>query len=78
MSLAYNGFTSGLVLSYLTHYLPDIENLSLEGNSLRTWGELDRIGGKVRKLGHLRELILVGNPLRELEYKNGRSDRYKK
>ncbi|KAI1797343.1 NTF2-like protein [Ganoderma leucocontextum] len=57
---------------------PEIEtNLSLEGNAFRGWKELDYISGKRGRLEQLRELILVGNPIRELEYQNNRAAGYK-
>lgn len=77
MSLAHNAISSGQILSILPHYLPKLANLSLEGNSLKVWKDLDFISGKRGKLEHLRELILKGNPIRELEYQNNRVEKYK-
>lgn len=62
----------------MSHYLPGLKNLSLEGNALRGWKELDYISGKRGRLEQLRELILVGNPIRELEYQNNRAAGYKR
>ena len=42
------------------------------------WKDLDYISGRKGKLEHLRELILAGNPIRELEYQNNRIDQYKR
>lgn len=62
----------------MSHYLPDLANLSLEGNRLRAWKDLDYLTGRRGKLSKLRELILTGNPIRELEYQNNRVDMYKR
>ncbi|KAI0360121.1 NTF2-like protein [Trametes cingulata] len=77
ISLAHNGLTSGRIMSTLAHYLPKLANLSLEGNSLSGWKEVDYISGKRGRLEQLRELVLIGNPMRELEYKNNRAQQYK-
>nr|VWO99750.1 N/A [Ganoderma boninense] len=77
ISLAHNDLTSGRMMSTMAHYLPGLKNLSLEGNSFRGWKELDYISGKRGRLQQLRELILVGNPIRELEYQNNRAAGYK-
>ncbi|KIP04393.1 hypothetical protein PHLGIDRAFT_31380 [Phlebiopsis gigantea 11061_1 CR5-6] len=79
LSLAYNGIRIGAVLSTLSHYLPGLANLSLEGNQLKVWRDIDSISGngKRGKLEHLRELILKGNPIRELEYEKNRVEKYK-
>lgn len=77
ISLAHNGIQTGALLSTLSHYLPRLANLSLEGNHLKMWRDLDHIAGKKGKLEHLRELILKGNPIRELEYQNNRAEKYK-
>lgn len=76
--MAYNGISNGAILSTLSHYLPRLANLSLEGNQLKMWKDLDSIAGKRGKLEHLRELILKGNPIRELEYQNNRAEKYKR
>ena len=78
VSLAYNGISTGAILSTMSHYLPRLANLSLEGNQLKMWKDLDFISGKRGKLEHLRELILKGNPIRELEYQNNRAEKYKR
>ncbi|EMD34096.1 hypothetical protein CERSUDRAFT_117603 [Gelatoporia subvermispora B] len=77
VSLAHNNIISGSTIIGLPRYLPKLANLSLEGNKLRMWKDLDYISGRRGKLEHLRELVLVGNPLRELEYGNHQPDRYK-
>ena len=66
------------MMTTLAHYLPKLANLSLEGNKLAGWKEIDYISGKRGRLSQLRELVLVGNPMRELEYKNNRAQQYKR
>ncbi|KAF5342152.1 hypothetical protein D9611_001419 [Ephemerocybe angulata] len=76
LSLANNKLV-GEHLQYLAKYLPKLANLSLQNNNLRNWKDLDSISARRDKLVHLRELVLLGNPVRELEYKHDRIDRYK-
>jgi nuclear RNA export factor len=64
-------------LTHLNHYLPRLANLSLQGNALRTWKDVDYISGRKEKMTHLRELVLLGNPIREAEYQNGRGERFR-
>lgn len=78
ISIAHNGLTSGRMMSTLAHYLPRLKNLSLEGNKLSAWKEVDYISARRGRLEELRELILAGNPIRELEYKNNRVEAYKR
>jgi nuclear RNA export factor len=78
VSLANNKFGSGSIISTLSHYLPDIANLSLQNNNLRTWKDIDYALGKKDRFNNLRELILIGNPVREIEIQNGRGDKYKR
>ncbi|PSR72948.1 hypothetical protein PHLCEN_2v11185 [Hermanssonia centrifuga] len=77
ISLAHNNIGNGVMLTTMAHYLPKLANLSLEGNKLKMWRDLDYISGRKGKLEHLRELILKGNPIRELEYQNNRAHKYK-
>ncbi|KAJ6608686.1 hypothetical protein B0H10DRAFT_2438921 [Mycena sp. CBHHK59/15] len=77
LSLANNSLT-GQHLTYLDKYLPRIANLSLQNNNLRAWKDLEYISSRREKLVNLRELVLMGNPLRETEYQAGHSDRYKR
>ena len=72
ISLAHNKIASGLQLVSLPHYVPDLKNLSLQGNQIRQWKDMDAIAGKSKKLSQLRELVFLENPLREFEIgKNG-------
>ncbi|THH21303.1 hypothetical protein EW146_g226 [Bondarzewia mesenterica] len=77
LSLANNHLSSTHGLSTIAHYLPDLANLSLENNNLRTWKDIDtlsQLSDKKDKLKNLRELILLGNPVRE---RQGADDQYK-
>jgi nuclear RNA export factor len=81
ISLANNNLQSTHVITTIAHYLPNLANLSLENNNLRVWKDLDSISqlsDKKDKLLKLRELILIGNPIRELDYQNNRMDTYRK
>ncbi|KAJ7056667.1 hypothetical protein C8F01DRAFT_1211342 [Mycena amicta] len=77
VSLANNGLI-GQHLTYLDKYLPRIVNLSLQNNNLRGWKDLDAISGRRGKLLKLRELVLLGNPVRENEYQTGNVERFKR
>ncbi|KAJ7671531.1 hypothetical protein DFH06DRAFT_1177844 [Mycena polygramma] len=77
LSLANNNL-NGQHLTYLDKYLPRVANLSLQNNNLRMWKDLDPISSRKEKMLNLRELVLMGNPLREQEYRNGNQDRYKR
>ncbi|KAH9926825.1 hypothetical protein B0H21DRAFT_138066 [Amylocystis lapponica] len=77
LSLAHNTIVNGHILSRLPHYLPNLANLSLENNRLSAWKDLDYISGRRGKLENLRELVLTNNPMREMEFRNNRGDRYK-
>ena len=77
VSLAHNNF-SGILLQTLPRYLPKIRNLSLQGNGLKTWRDIDYMSGKAGKLSHLREIVLIDNPIREFELKNGRAENYRR
>ena len=77
ISLAHNNFVSGRLLSRLSHYLPTLANLSLQGNKFSAWKDLDHISGRKGKLSQLKELILLDNPLRNIEYGKD-SERYKR
>ncbi len=76
LSLARNNLT-GQHLLYLTRYLPKLANLSLQDNNLRVWKDLDYISARRDRLLHLRELIIIGNPVRETEYQHGRGEKFR-
>ncbi|KAH9928646.1 uncharacterized protein B0H18DRAFT_999876 [Fomitopsis serialis] len=77
ISLAYNNLVSGKVLMRLPHYLPNLVNLSLQGNKLGVWKDLDYISSRKARLPQLRELILLDNPLRNAQYEKDNGERYK-
>lgn len=76
LSLARNNLT-GQHLAYLSRYLPRLANLSLQDNNFRVWKDLDFISSRKERLVHLRELILIGNPVRDTEYQHGRGEKFR-
>ena len=79
MSLANNKLKTADSLQLLAHYLPNLENLSLENNKLCSWRDMDSVAGKKGKdrLTQLREILVMGNPLREDMIRKKRLDIYK-
>ncbi|THH09300.1 hypothetical protein EW145_g2122 [Phellinidium pouzarii] len=77
ISLANNNLQMGTHLAPIAHYLPNLRNLSLQSNKLKSWRDLDYLAGRNRKLGLLRELIFLDNPLRDQEMNAGRAEQYK-
>ena len=53
-------------------------NLSLENNGIRDKKEIGMIVSRPEKMPHLRELILIGNPVREQAYKVGTEGKYRR
>ncbi len=49
--------------SSLPVYLPNLQNLSLEGNELKWTKDLDTFASRRSKLANLKELLLTGNPV---------------
>ncbi|KAF9923548.1 nuclear mRNA export, poly(A)+RNA binding protein [Linnemannia zychae] len=66
ISLAHNNLTSLQSISTLGQYYPNLLHLSLKGNNISTLDELQNLCRNGR-LQHLTELILVDNPVREME-----------
>ncbi|KAG6840672.1 hypothetical protein C0991_005177 [Blastosporella zonata] len=64
LSLSNNNL-EGVHLQHLSHYLPDLVNLSLENNKIRTLKDLDCLASRRGRLLNLKELVLTGNPVRE-------------
>ncbi|KAG6860431.1 hypothetical protein C0995_011199 [Termitomyces sp. Mi166 len=62
LSLGNNKF-QGIHLQLLSHYLPDVVNLSLQNNNIRTLKELDYLASRKGRLLNLKELVLTGNPV---------------
>lgn len=66
LSLANNDFKTLLPASTLPQYLPELQNLSLEGNDLKWTKDLMTFSkNKHGKLGNLRELMLTGTPMQQ-------------
>ncbi|KAG5653640.1 hypothetical protein H0H81_011742 [Sphagnurus paluster] len=65
LSLANNNL-SGVHLQFLSHYLPDLANLSLQNNNIRQIKDLDILSSRRGRLQKLRELVLIGNPVQTL------------
>ncbi|KAI8052834.1 hypothetical protein BDF22DRAFT_685449 [Syncephalis plumigaleata] len=64
ISLADNRLVSCHAISTICQYLPELQNLSLQNNLLPNYKSLEQLKGP-HKLKKLRELILIGNPVRE-------------
>ncbi|EGF98090.1 uncharacterized protein MELLADRAFT_118604 [Melampsora larici-populina 98AG31] len=83
LSLAHNNLLSlhPMSISSLVATLPDLENISLAGNRLTAFSDLNSLSpvvggsgpnnGQKQGLLHLRELILIGNPIRKNAEKEG-------
>jgi nuclear RNA export factor len=76
LSLAKNNL-AGVHLQSLSQYLPKLANLSLQDNRIRTWKDIDFISARKGKLLHLRELVLLGNPIRDTVVQEGGIEKYK-
>ncbi|KAF7721536.1 nuclear mRNA export, poly(A)+RNA binding protein [Apophysomyces ossiformis] len=61
-------------ISTITQFLPNLQNLSLQDNQIQSFEGIDALSG-TGKLKCLRELLLLGNPLRESEIKQRGNDR---
>lgn len=78
ISLANNNLISAQPLQTLCHYLPALQNLSLANNKLRpSYRELDYVASRKGKLLRLKELVMNGNPLREVDVANGKPEKYR-
>jgi nuclear RNA export factor len=80
LSLANNNLDNGHLISSIGRYLPKLANLSLQGNKFERMRDLDFLTGRKTpssRLEKLRELILIGNPLRENEIQAGKLDYYR-
>lgn len=78
ISLANNGLDGSHCFAALNRYLPDIVNISLTGNRVRSYKDMEIFGGSKWILKKLRELILLENPLREIAVANGKEEEYRK
>ncbi|KAF8896554.1 hypothetical protein BD779DRAFT_1496546 [Infundibulicybe gibba] len=77
LSLANNRL-NGHHLSNLSHYLPRLANLSLQNNQLKAYKDIDILSPRKEKLSRLRELVLIGNPLRETELQKDHGSNYQR
>ncbi|KAG5644653.1 hypothetical protein DXG03_008035 [Asterophora parasitica] len=77
LSLAGNNL-QGTHLQFLSHYLPDLINLSLQNNNIRTMKELDFLASRRGRLQHLRELILLGNPIHTQGMQQDNGEKYRR
>lgn len=78
ISMANNGLDGSHIFSSLNRYLPNIVNLALTGNKVRSMKDMEIFGGHKWILKKLRELILLENPLREVAVADGKHDEYRK
>ena len=78
ISLANNGLDGSHCFAALNRYLPEIVNVSLTGNKVRSYKDMEIFGGSKWILKKLRELILLDNPLREIAVANGKEEEYRK
>jgi len=72
-----NNSLGGVHLSGLPRYLNQIANLSLANNNI-SYGELDMMSGRKERMPQLRELILAGNPIRDLDIAKGKADSHRR
>ena len=77
ISLANNGLSSANALQTLDHYLPGLRNLSLANNKLRVFKDLDCLSSRKGRLLKLKELVMNGNPIREVAIANGHAEQYR-
>ena len=77
LSLANNNLNA-VFLVPLCRYLPNIVNLSLQNNKIREIKEIGMIAPRKDRFVHLRELILLGNPIREFAFANGNGATYRR
>ncbi|KAG8924477.1 nuclear mRNA export, poly(A)+RNA binding protein, partial [Tulasnella sp. 408] len=66
ISLANNKFRTLKQLAYITRYLPDLANLSLQNNDIEDIKILSIINSRSDQVPKLREVIFLGNPFREI------------
>ncbi|KAG6916171.1 hypothetical protein DXG01_008144 [Tephrocybe rancida] len=77
LSLSNNNLT-GTHLQLLSHYLPDLVNLSLQNNNIRTMKELDFLASRRGRLQNLKELVLTGNPVQVHGMKLNNGEKYRR
>ncbi|KAF9093360.1 nuclear mRNA export, poly(A)+RNA binding protein [Mortierella sp. AD031] len=73
ISLASNNLRSLQPISAITQFFPKLQNLSLKGNNIVLYKDLEYISGP-KKLANLRELILQDNPVRDRDIEKNKDD----
>ncbi|KAG6884983.1 hypothetical protein C0993_006815 [Termitomyces sp. T159_Od127] len=73
-----NNKLQGMHLQLLSHYLPDLVNLSLQNNNIRTMKELDYLASRRGRLLNLKELVLTGNPVQVDNASQDRNEKYRR
>ncbi|KAK3837420.1 MAG: hypothetical protein J3R72DRAFT_370980 [Linnemannia gamsii] len=73
ISLASNRLRSMQPISAITQFFPKLQNLSLQDNYITILKDLEYVSGP-KKLTELRELILLGNPIRDLAIDKSKDD----
>ncbi|KAG6816643.1 hypothetical protein H0H87_004389 [Tephrocybe sp. NHM501043] len=77
LSLSNNNL-QGTHLQCLSHYLPELVNLSLQNNNIRTMKDLDALASRRGRLMSLKELVLTGNPLQVEGMKTDNGEKYRR
>ncbi|KAG8880824.1 nuclear mRNA export, poly(A)+RNA binding protein [Tulasnella sp. 331] len=77
LSLAHNHFRNLRQLGHISHYLPNLVNLSLQDNQLGSSKELTYLAGRSGAPSKLQELIFLDNPFRAAAEKNGNLPTYR-
>ncbi|GJJ75524.1 nuclear RNA export factor [Entomortierella parvispora] len=72
ISFAHNRLYSVESIQSVAKFFPGLLNLSLKGNNIREYRDVEFLGGQ--KLPNLRELILTNNPLRDQEISESGDD----
>ncbi|KAG8800358.1 nuclear mRNA export, poly(A)+RNA binding protein [Serendipita sp. 398] len=78
ISLAHNGLDGSHIFSSLHRYIPNVVNLSLTGNKVRSSKDMEIFAGPKWVLTKLRELILLDNPIYEMALAQGKIEEYRK
>ncbi|KAG6888995.1 hypothetical protein C0992_006816 [Termitomyces sp. T32_za158] len=73
-----NNKLQGIHLQLLSHYLPDLVNLSLQNNNIRSMKELDYLASRRGRLLSLKELVLTGNPVQIDNAGQDRNEKYRR
>ncbi|KAG9012465.1 nuclear mRNA export, poly(A)+RNA binding protein [Tulasnella sp. JGI-2019a] len=77
LSLAHNRFQSLRQLGHISHYLPNLVNLSLQDNQIKSSKEINYLEGRTGAPSKLQELIFLGNPFQIMSERNGNLSSYR-